>query len=81
MPNGVITQYEVSYGTTDSSQSVASTDLQTSFTVFITNTVKLGIEFTFTVRAHTSVGVGEPATIAVSLLSRPRKRNMPMISL
>ena len=73
MPNGVITDYEVSYRPTDSSQPPTSTrtGLETSFTT--PDAQEMGTSFTFTVTALTSVGAGEPATIAASTLTRPCK--------
>ena len=69
-PNGSITHYEVSYGPKNSSRlSSADTGLVKYFSV----RVKLGTEFTFTVRAFTRAGAGEPTTVAVSTLTKPRK--------
>jgi hypothetical protein len=67
-PNGIITGYEVLYGPKNSSRlSSANTSLLTNFSV----RVKLGAEFTFTVRAFTRAGAGEPTTVAVSTLTKP----------
>ncbi|CAI8034277.1 Receptor-type tyrosine-protein phosphatase F [Geodia barretti] len=67
-PNGIITDYEVSYGQKNSSRlTSANTGLLTNFSV----RVKLGAEFTFTVRAFTRAGPGEPTTVAVSTLTKP----------
>ena len=69
-PNGIITGYEVSYGPKNSSRlSLVDTGLVKYFYV----RVKLGAEFTFTVRAFTRAGAGEPATVVVSTLTQPRK--------
>ena len=69
-PNGIITGYEVSYGPKNSSRlSLVDTGLVKYFYV----RVKLGAEFTFTVRAFTRAGAGEPATAVVSTLTQPRK--------
>ena len=69
-PNGIITRYEVSYGPKNSSRlSSADTGLVKYFSV----RVKLGAEFTFTVRAFTRAGPGEPTTVGVSTLTKPRK--------
>ena len=71
MPNGVITDYEVSYRPADSSQPPTSTrtGLETSFTT--PDGQEMGTSFTFTVTAFTSVGAGEPVTITTSTLTRP----------
>ena len=69
-PNGIITEYEVSYEPSDSSQPL-STGLETSFTT--PSNLELGTEFIFSVRASTSVGFGEAASVAVSTLTRPRE--------
>ena len=67
MPNGIITDYEVSYGKKNSSRlSSASTSLMTNFSV----RVKLGDEFIFIVRAFTRAGAGEPTTVLVSTLTK-----------
>ena len=74
MPNGVITDYEVSYRPTDSSQPPTSTrtGLETSFST--PDGQELGTSFTFTVTAFTSVGAGNTTTVIVSTLSRPREK-------
>ena len=69
-PNGIITEYEVSYEPSDSSQPL-STGLETSFTT--PSNLDLGTEFIFSVRASTSVGFGETASVTVSTLTRPRE--------
>ena len=73
-PNGIITEYEVSYEPTDSSQPLATnnTGLETSFTT--PSNLERGTEFIFSVRASTSVGFGETAPVTVSTLTRPRKK-------
>ena len=73
-PNGIITEYEVSYEPTDSSQPLTTTNtgLETSFTT--ESDLEPGMEFIFTVRASTSVGIGETASVVVSTLTRPRKK-------
>ena len=73
MPNGFITEYEVSYNSTDSSQPLTrlSTGLETSFTT--NSDLEMGTEFIFSVRASTQVGAGETASVVVSTLTRPRK--------
>ena len=72
-PNGRITEYEVSYGPTDSSQplTTASTGLETSFTT--DSDLEQGTEITFTVTASTSVGPGVPESVTVSTLTIPRE--------
>ena len=72
-PNGIITEYEVSYEPSDSSQPLTTnnTGLETSFTT--DSDLELGTEFIFTVRASTSVGFGETASLTVSTLTRPRE--------
>ena len=74
MPNGIITDYEVSYKLTDSSQPAPpiSTGLRTNFTT--PDGQEPGTSFTFTVRAFTSVGGGNITTITVSTLTRPREK-------
>ena len=69
-PNGIITEYDVSYEPSDSSQPL-STGLETSFTT--PSNLDLGTEFIFTVRAFTKVGFGETASVTVSTLIRPRE--------
>ena len=73
--NGVITDYEVSYRPTYSSQSPTSTrtGLETSFTT--TGRYEPGSSYIFTVKAYTRVGAGETVTITVSMLTKPRERN------
>ena len=73
MPNGIITEYEVSYRPTDSSQPpiTTSTGLETSFTT--DSDLELGTEFIFSVTASNGAGPGEPATVTVSTLTRPRE--------
>ena len=72
-PNGIITEYEVSYEPTGSSRPLAttSTGLETSFTT--PSNLELGTEFIFSVRASTSVGFGETSSVTVSTLTRPRE--------
>ena len=72
-PNGIITEYEVSYGPTGSSQPLTTTNtgLETSFTT--PSNLKLGTDFIFSVRTSTSVGFGETASVTVSTLTRPRE--------
>ena len=74
MPNGIITDYEVSFWRTDSPDSATAsrTGLETSFTT--PDDLEPGTSFTFTVRAFTSVGPGDITTIAVSTLTRPREK-------
>ena len=69
-PNGIITGYEVSYGPKNFSR-LSSVD--TGLVKYFHVRVKLGAEFTFTVRAFTRAGAGEPATVVVSTLTQPRK--------
>ena len=63
----------MSYEPTDSSQppTIASTGLETSYTT--ESDLELGTEVIFSVRASTQVGFGEPASVTVSTLTRPRK--------
>ena len=74
MPNGIITDYEVSYRPTDSSQppTTTNTGLETTFTT--PSDLEPGSEVIFSVMASTSVGPGEPASITVSTLTRPREK-------
>ena len=75
MPNGIITEYEVNYEPTDSSQplSTMNTGLETSFVT--DSDLELGMEFNFSVRAFTAGGgAGEIADILVSTLTRPCKK-------
>ena len=66
MPNGIITDYEVSFGPKNFSRpTLANTGLVTNFSV----RVKLGDEFIFTVRAFTRAGAGEPTTVLVSTIA------------
>ena len=73
MPNGIITDYEVSYEPTDSSQPLTTMNsgLETSF--IIDSDLELGIEFNISVRAFTGGGAGEIAYVVVSTLTRPRE--------
>ena len=73
MPNGIITHYEVSYGRYHSVSSHNKTvdDTSTSFTT--PGHLELGTKMIFTVRAYTRVGGGEPTTLTVSTLTRPRE--------
>ena len=74
MPNGIITEYEVSYGPTDSSQppTNTSTGLETIFTT--DSDLKPGTEFIFNVTASTRVGFGETMSLLASTLTRPREK-------
>ena len=73
MPNGIITDYEVSFWRTDSPDSAITsrTGLETSFTT--PDGQEPGISFTFTVGAFTSVGGGDITIITVSTLTGPRE--------
>ena len=64
----------MSYEPTDSSQppTTNNTGLETSFTT--PSNLKKGTEFIFSVRASTSVGFGETASVTVSTLTQPRKK-------
>ena len=69
-PNGIITEYQVSYRPKESLRySLVSTGLHRNFSV----RVKQGDEISFSVRAFTSVGPGEPTSVVVSALTNPRE--------
>ena len=71
-PNGVITQYEVSFWPTESPESIINrTGLETSFTT--PDGQELGTSFTFTVTAFTSVGAGNTTTLIVSTLTKSQR--------
>ena len=74
MPNGIITDYEVFYGPTDSMQPLNSTrtSLKTNFTT--PYHIEPGTELNLTVRAYTNAGPGEPKSIIVSTLNKPCKK-------
>ena len=75
MPNGIITRYKVVYGPTASSQLSDSEDVGTDTTFTTPENLERGTEYTFTVTAHTSVGPGQPTSINVFTLDRPRKND------
>ena len=70
MPNGIITKYKVVYGPTASPQSSRTENVTTDTTP---KDLERGTEYTFTVTALTIVGPGQPTSINVSTLDRPRK--------
>ena len=74
MPNGIITDYEVFYGPTDSMEPLNSTrtSLKTNFTT--PYHIEPGTEFNLTVSAYTNAGPGEPKSIIVSTLNKPCKK-------
>ena len=75
MPNGIITDYKVFYGPTDSMEPLNSTTtgLKTNFTT--PYHIEPGTEFNLTVRAYTNAPEpGEPKSIIVSTLNRPCKK-------
>ena len=69
-PNGIITMYQVTY-TINASTTVNTTD-NTTFEYTISS-LEPGTGVKITVRAFTSIGVGEPITITNSTLVAPRK--------
>ena len=73
MPNGIITEYEVSYRPIKSTQppTTLSTGLETSFTT--PSNLDNGTDFIFSVRASSEIGFGETAHILVTTLARPRE--------
>ena len=73
-PNGIITDYEVSYEPTDSSKPLSRvrTGLETTFTT--QSELQMGTELTFSVRASSQVGFGETVSIIVPTLTRPCKK-------
>ena len=73
MPNGIITHYEVFYGRYDLVPSHNKTVNVTSTSFTTPDHLELGTERIFTVRAYTRVGGGEPTTLTVSTLTRPRE--------
>ena len=73
MPNGIITDYEVSYKLTDSSQPATTIGTGVRKSLTTPDGQERGTSFTFTVRAFTSVGGGSITTITVSTLTRPRE--------
>ena len=79
-PNGIITEYEVSYGPTDASQptTTTNTSLETSFTT--PSDLELGNTFIFTVTASTRVGPGVPESVTESTLTRPREEKIVVVS-
>ena len=74
MPNGIIREYEVSYGPTASLQPLMTINngLETSFT--IDSDLEPGTEFIFSVTASTRAGFGETASLLTSTLTRPREK-------
>ena len=71
-PNGVITQYEVSFWPTESPESITNrTGLETNFTT--PDGQEPGTSFTFTVTAFTSVGAGNTTTLIVPTLTQRKK--------
>ena len=74
MPNGIITGYEAIYWPVVSPQTATTvnTGLETTYTL---SGLDVGMEFSFTVRAFTQFGPGQPVTVTVSTLSRPCKGN------
>ena len=73
MPNGIITKYKVVYGPTASPQSSRTENVTTDTSFTTPKDLERGTKYTFTVTAHTIVGPGQPTSINVSTLDRPRK--------
>ena len=73
MPNGIITRYEVVHGLAGSPQLSDPEDVGTGTTFTTPNDLERGTEYTFTVTAQTSAGPGNPTSINVFTLDRPRK--------
>ena len=69
-PNGIITTYQMNFTTTDSSTDSILCP-QTSF--LAPTRYEMGAEVNLTVVAFTAVGAGQPTTLTVSTLSRPRE--------
>ena len=74
IPNGIITGYEVIYWPVASPQSATTVNigLETTYTL---SGLDVGMEFSFTVRAFTQLGPGQPVTVTVATLSKPRNDN------
>ena len=74
IPNGIITGYEVIYWPVASPETATTvnTGLETTY---ILSGLDVGMEFSFTVRAFTQLGPGQPVTVTVSTLSIPCKDN------
>ena len=70
-PNGVITQYEVSYWPASEPQNITTvnTNLEASFTT--ARGLEVGTAFVFTVTAFTGKGQGESSTANISTLTKP----------
>ena len=70
-PNGVITQYEVSYWPASDPQNITTvnTKLEASFTT--ASGLAVGTAFVFTVTAFTGKGRGQSSTANISTLTKP----------
>ena len=74
MPNGIITEYEVSYEPTDSSRPLTTTNISLKTSFVTDDNLELGTEFNISVRAFTRGGAGEITYVVVSTLTRPCKK-------
>ena len=71
MPNGIITGFEVVYGLAASPQSSRTENVTANTRSFTTpDDLERGTEYTFTVTARTSVGLGNSTSINVFTLGK-----------